>query len=577
MPGERTVSPEPTGGSPPSGPDRAMLDAAQGVLTTLSAGRAALLQLAASHLPFDRLLALHRHASSDAESLDGAGSVVDRRIALHMRALRSRDLPALSAPAVRARPPAPPPVAPAPPPAAPAPPPVAPAAASPEAPVKRAATPRGGPERIARSLLADRSARAPALPPADTTTAALRDLAVAAAARAATPVVLIATKPPAATNAAVELSPIALRAEFVGDEPSYVGPFEEVALEPADAAAPEEAPPTDAGPFVADDAPASLAALFANDAPAEPPAAPVPDAPPPRLHDALSDWAAAALGGADADAPHEHSVPDMDAAALPKLREPRVPGTSVAMLNVRAAGTAPAPRAAGLESIEANDGDDDWYQEDDDPAEEATGAGAGMSVTFESHAPVRAQRSAPRLTEDDPADATQSAPAAFRAPAAPDEKVVQQLLDAANAHARKGEFHKAIQLYTDALDMRHTLVEAHIGRGRCHLELGDYSSAMSDFARAEDHAPDRPDAHVAMGDLYFARKEYKRAIEFYDQAVEIDGSHAMARCRRGISHYYRKNFRQACQDLQRALALDPEIPNIRKYVQMAQKKLEKGE
>ena len=80
-----------------------------------------------------------------------------------------------------------------------------------------------------------------------------------------------------------------------------------------------------------------------------------------------------------------------------------------------------------------------------------------------------------------------------------------------------------------------------------------------------------------MGDLYFARKEYKRAIEFYDQAVEIDGSHAMARCRRGISHYYRKNFRQACQDLQRALALDPEIPNIRKYVQMAQKKLEKGE
>jgi lipoprotein NlpI len=80
-----------------------------------------------------------------------------------------------------------------------------------------------------------------------------------------------------------------------------------------------------------------------------------------------------------------------------------------------------------------------------------------------------------------------------------------------------------------------------------------------------------------MGDLYFARKEYRRAIEFYDQAVELDGSHAMARCRRGISHYYRKNFRQAFQDLQRAYSLDPEIPNIRKYVQMAVKNMERGD
>ena len=51
----------------------------------------------------------------------------------------------------------------------------------------------------------------------------------------------------------------------------------------------------------------------------------------------------------------------------------------------------------------------------------------------------------------------------------------------------------------------------------------------------------------------------------------------MARCRRGISHYYRKNYRQAFQDLQRAYALDPEIPNIRKYVQMVVKKMERGD
>jgi lipoprotein NlpI len=98
---------------------------------------------------------------------------------------------------------------------------------------------------------------------------------------------------------------------------------------------------------------------------------------------------------------------------------------------------------------------------------------------------------------------------------------------------------------------------------------------MSDFSRAEDLEPNKPEPHFAMGNLYFNRKEYKRAVEFYDHALELDGSHAMARCRRGISHYYRKNYKQAYQDLQSAYRLDPEIPNIRKYVQMAMKKMDK--
>jgi len=80
-----------------------MLDAAQGVLTTLSAGRAALLQLAAAHLPFDRLLVLHRHAAGEVDTLEGVSGLVDRRMGLHLRAVGGRHTSA---------PPAPPSVAP---------------------------------------------------------------------------------------------------------------------------------------------------------------------------------------------------------------------------------------------------------------------------------------------------------------------------------------------------------------------------------------------------------------------------------------------------------------------------------
>ena len=104
--------------------------------------------------------------------------------------------------------------------------------------------------------------------------------------------------------------------------------------------------------------------------------------------------------------------------------------------------------------------------------------------------------------------------------------------------------------------------------------MGDYAAAMSDFQRAEDLDTRSPEPLVEMGNLFFARKEYRRAIEFYDQAIELDPTHAMARCRRGICHHYRKNHKQAFQDLQRAYSLNPEIPNIRKYVQMAVKAME---
>ncbi len=214
----------------------------------------------------------------------------------------------------------------------------------------------------------------------------------------------------------------------------------------------------------------------------------------------------------------------------------------------------------------------------------AGGAPGGFRVTLEAP-PRRDTRPAPvvpsayagpRITDDEePAAASPALNTAPVSPSASAEETarIDVILAEARGLTETGNFRSAIESYTDALDILDR-ADAHIGRGRCYLELGDYSSAMSDFQRAEDLDPNKPESHVAMGDLYYARREYRRAIEFYDQAVELDGSHAMARCRRGISHYHKRNFRQAFHDLQRAYQLDPEIPNIRKYVQMAVRKME---
>jgi Flp pilus assembly protein TadD len=147
---------------------------------------------------------------------------------------------------------------------------------------------------------------------------------------------------------------------------------------------------------------------------------------------------------------------------------------------------------------------------------------------------------------------------------------------AAEEAVSKGDMHQAIVHYRDMLDLAPENLDAYLGRGRCLVHLGDYAAAMSDFQRAEDLDPKSPLPLVEMGNLFFARKEYLRAIQFFDTALELDDKNAWAWCYRGICHHYRKKHKEAFQDLQKAYSLDPEIPNIRRYVQMAVKAMEKS-
>ena len=146
------------------------------------------------------------------------------------------------------------------------------------------------------------------------------------------------------------------------------------------------------------------------------------------------------------------------------------------------------------------------------------------------------------------------------------------LLDA-EASEQRGNLREAVLHYSDLLSLKPSHAAAHLGRGRCFVELGDYGSAMSDFHRAEDLEPGRPEPLLEMGNLFYARKEYTKGISYYDQALEVSPDFARAWVRRGLCHQYLRDHQQALSDLQRAAALDPDIPNLRMYIDMARKGL----
>ncbi|MCK6520504.1 tetratricopeptide repeat protein [Myxococcota bacterium] len=291
------------------------------------------------------------------------------------------------------------------------------------------------------------------------------------------------------------------------------------------------------------------------------------------------DHPAPAARQAPAETPSRRA-PDLGPAILPTIKDPRAARPVAAAIQLTPQGDAlgvvgldyldeiRVPMESAGDEYELDDGDGDGFSI------------ASLEMETEEVESEEAEVEQPRLqlggdepTSDDPDELNA---ASLRPVEEVDKAQLAALMKTAQDALEQGDLANAATAYTDLLDLKPDHVDAFLGRGRCWLDLGDYAAAMSDFQKAEDLDPNGPEPLVAMGELFFARKDYTRAIEFFDSAIEVDANHAMARCRRGISYYYKKSYREAFLDLQKAYTLDPDIPNIRKYVQMAIKKLERS-
>ena len=181
---------------------------------------------------------------------------------------------------------------------------------------------------------------------------------------------------------------------------------------------------------------------------------------------------------------------------------------------------------------------------------------------FVDDEPLTFEADVPQLTTSSVADQTPSRTTQPEADATSLFDSVSAGFDA----MRQGNIRAAVVHFSDVLDWDHEQpITSRPGqmptRPRRHGR-GDERLLLS---QAHAHSPE---PHVEMGDLFFARKDYSRAIAHYDDALELHPEHAMALCRRGISHHHTRRPSQAIEDLKQAARIDPNIPNISRYVRM---------
>jgi tetratricopeptide (TPR) repeat protein/serine/threonine protein kinase len=163
-----------------------------------------------------------------------------------------------------------------------------------------------------------------------------------------------------------------------------------------------------------------------------------------------------------------------------------------------------------------------------------------------------ARRQAPaQTTHTDPGQQAASATAPQDTP----DMHIQRGAD----YARKGDYDRAIDEYTQAIRLRPDDAGAFYSRGDAYNGKGDYDRAIEDFTQAIALKPDFAMAVNGRGVSWDSKGDYDRAIEAYTQAIRLKPDYAEAFYNRAGA--YRRDGRDdlALQDYSEAIRLKPDF------------------
>ncbi len=226
--------------------------------------------------------------------------------------------------------------------------------------------------------------------------------------------------------------------------------------------------------------------------------------------------------------------------------------------DIEEVGTAESDIVDDLPEESMADGDDD------DEGEEIAADEASPSAEY-----AMVQSSEPVVgAEDEPAEEAEEAEE-------DPEAAIERYLELAGKLRGRQNPQAAIELYEKVLEIDADHFEGHVGMGAARLLAEDHDGALESFDAAIEIDVTSPAGYLGKAEVLFTQKDYTAAIEQYDTCLQLDDAMAQAYCNRGLSYYYLKNYKKSFLDLQKAYKLDPEIPNIKKYLQMVMKVLKK--
>ncbi|MDG1702552.1 MAG: tetratricopeptide repeat protein [Opitutae bacterium] len=137
-------------------------------------------------------------------------------------------------------------------------------------------------------------------------------------------------------------------------------------------------------------------------------------------------------------------------------------------------------------------------------------------------------------------------------------KQAEALLNKGNEAYQKKDYKKAIDLYTQAIELDPKYVKAYIYRGILRGELGDHQGAIKDLAQAIHLDSKSVKAYIYRGNSRGELGDHLGAIEDYTQAIDLDPMYSTIYVYRGISKSKLEDYLGAIEDYTQEIGFEPD-------------------
>ena len=146
-------------------------------------------------------------------------------------------------------------------------------------------------------------------------------------------------------------------------------------------------------------------------------------------------------------------------------------------------------------------------------------------------------------------------------PETPEERLAhaKSLKDEGRVLLNEGEYRRAIDVCSKAIELAPTFCDAYYNRGVAYLNMAIYDRALEDMDAALRINPADADAYANKGMIYLMTEEPHLAQSSYEEAIRLNPQSAYGYLGRGAARFDMGQFESSIDDFNQAIRLDPNL------------------
>ncbi|GIV98479.1 MAG: hypothetical protein KatS3mg057_3136 [Herpetosiphonaceae bacterium] len=131
-----------------------------------------------------------------------------------------------------------------------------------------------------------------------------------------------------------------------------------------------------------------------------------------------------------------------------------------------------------------------------------------------------------------------------------------------HAYLQQGSYDQAIATLNSAIELNPEDVDAYNRLGLAYAYTHQYDRAIAAFQQAIALAPADPVLYFNLGRTYHEQANYSAAIEAYDQAIALDGSDGTLYRWKAEAEFQQGSVEAACRTIHDGLAVEPDLDEL---------------